>query len=74
MDYSKIAKDVIKYVGGPENISSVMHCATRLRLKLKDEKFTVLPINQNFVIGPSMFHGEHSLMLFGIRFPKTLIY
>ncbi len=38
MDYSKIAKDVIKYVGGPENISSVMHCATRLRLKLKDEK------------------------------------
>ena len=36
MDYNQIAKDIIKNVGGQENILSAMHCATRLRLRLKD--------------------------------------
>lgn len=36
MDYNKIAKQIIKYVGGKENIISVEHCATRLRFKLKN--------------------------------------
>ena len=36
MDYNQIAKDVIKNVGGKDNIISAMHCATRLRLRLKD--------------------------------------
>ena len=36
MDYAKIAEEVIKYVGGKNNIRSVTHCATRLRLQLKD--------------------------------------
>lgn len=36
MDYSKIAEEVIKNVGGKENIISAMHCATRLRLRLRD--------------------------------------
>ncbi len=30
-DYAKIAKEVIQAVGGPENIKSAAHCATRLR-------------------------------------------
>lgn len=36
MNYSQIAKDIIKNVGGKENIISAVHCATRLRLRLKD--------------------------------------
>lgn len=36
MDYSKIAKGIIENVGGQENIISAVHCATRLRLRLKD--------------------------------------
>ena len=36
MDYAKIASQVIEYVGGKQNIKSVQHCATRLRLQLKD--------------------------------------
>ena len=36
MDYSKIAKSIIQNVGGQENILSAVHCATRLRLRLKD--------------------------------------
>lgn len=36
MDYSKIAEEIIENVGGKENIISAMHCATRLRLRLRD--------------------------------------
>ena len=36
MDYAKIARQVIENVGGKQNIKSVQHCATRLRLQLKN--------------------------------------
>ena len=36
--YEKVAKELLKYVGGEENIISVAHCATRLRVVLKDDK------------------------------------
>ena len=35
-DYAKIAKEVIQAVGGPQNIKSAAHCATRLRLIVVD--------------------------------------
>lgn len=35
-DYAKLAKDIIKAVGGEENIVNATHCATRLRLVLKE--------------------------------------
>ncbi|WP_019638717.1 beta-glucoside-specific PTS transporter subunit IIABC [Paenibacillus fonticola] len=37
MKYEQLAKDIIKHVGGKENVSSLTHCITRLRFKLKDE-------------------------------------
>lgn len=37
MDYNKIAKEIIECVGGKDNITGAMHCATRLRLNLVDE-------------------------------------
>ena len=37
MKYEKLAKDIIKNVGGAENVNSLCHCVTRLRFKLKDE-------------------------------------
>ncbi|AJQ25429.1 sucrose-specific PTS transporter subunit IIBC [Pelosinus fermentans] len=37
MDYAKIAQEVVEAVGGKENIVAAAHCATRLRLVLKDE-------------------------------------
>lgn len=37
MDYSKTAAGVLRGVGGEENVSSLVHCATRLRFVLKDE-------------------------------------
>lgn len=38
MEYRELAEKVLKYVGGEENVSSLVHCATRLRFKLKDDK------------------------------------
>ncbi|MDD3224994.1 MAG: beta-glucoside-specific PTS transporter subunit IIABC [Clostridium sp.] len=37
MKYEKLAQDIIKNVGGRENVNSLTHCITRLRFKLKDE-------------------------------------
>ncbi|HKM98561.1 MAG TPA: PTS beta-glucoside transporter subunit IIABC [Buttiauxella sp.] len=38
MAYQEVAKDILAHVGGRENIVSLVHCATRLRFKLKDHK------------------------------------
>lgn len=36
-EFETLAKEIIKEVGGKENIESVTHCVTRLRFVLKDE-------------------------------------
>ncbi|EHI99204.1 PTS system, beta-glucoside-specific IIABC subunit [Clostridium sp. DL-VIII] len=36
-DYTKLAKEIVKNVGGETNVISLVHCATRLRFKLKDK-------------------------------------
>lgn len=36
MEYQKLAQDILGHIGGRENIVSLVHCATRLRFKLKD--------------------------------------
>ncbi|GEN56360.1 hypothetical protein GCM10012290_08120 [Halolactibacillus alkaliphilus] len=38
MKHEQLAKDIIERVGGKSNVKSVVHCITRLRFKLKDEK------------------------------------
>lgn len=35
--YEQLAKDIVKNIGGKENIHSLTHCITRLRFRLKDE-------------------------------------
>ena len=37
MDLKKVITEVVEHSGGEENISSVVHCATRLRIELNDE-------------------------------------
>ena len=37
MENKDIAKAVIEAIGGRDNVSSVAHCATRLRVMVKDE-------------------------------------
>ena len=35
--YHELAKEIVKNVGGKENILGLVHCITRLRFTLKDE-------------------------------------
>ena len=37
MDHARVAKDVLTYVGGADNITTVNNCATRLRVSVADE-------------------------------------
>lgn len=36
MDYYKIAQDILKYLGGRENVYELTHCMTRLRIKVNN--------------------------------------
>ena len=38
MNYKDLSDDILKNIGGMENINEVVHCTTRLRFKLKDEE------------------------------------
>lgn len=38
MAYEKLVKEILKDVGGKENINELTHCITRLRFNLKDEE------------------------------------
>ena len=35
-DYTKLVQEIIAGVGGADNITDCIHCATRLRFTLKD--------------------------------------
>ena len=37
LDYGKLADDIVRLVGGQENVQTMSHCMTRLRFVLKDE-------------------------------------
>ncbi|WP_411372761.1 PTS transporter subunit EIIC [Enterococcus thailandicus] len=37
MNYKKTAEDILKNIGGEDNIEALTHCITRLRFTLKDE-------------------------------------
>ncbi|MED2941043.1 beta-glucoside-specific PTS transporter subunit IIABC [Bacillus swezeyi] len=47
MSNEKLAKDILKTVGGEENVFSLVHCATRLRFKLKDPTLASKSQTQN---------------------------
>ena len=36
MDHARVARDVVTYLGGADNIDAAAHCATRLRLVIND--------------------------------------
>ena len=36
-EYESLAKSIVEFVGGKENVNDVYHCQTRLRFKLADE-------------------------------------
>lgn len=61
----KVAKEILEKIGGKENIKSAEHCATRLRLILKDkEKFNGKEIEEiDGVKGQFFSSGQHQIIL-----------
>ncbi|WP_172255445.1 beta-glucoside-specific PTS transporter subunit IIABC [Saccharibacillus deserti] len=43
MDYKRTASEVLKHVGGKENVSHFEHCSTRLRFSLVDDRKADVP-------------------------------
>ncbi|OWA34846.1 PTS beta-glucoside transporter subunit EIIBCA [Saccharibacillus sp. O16] len=43
MDYKRTASEVLKHVGGKENVAHFEHCSTRLRFSLKNDKKADVP-------------------------------
>lgn len=38
MEYETLASEILASVGGRNNVKSLVHCATRLRFKLRDNR------------------------------------
>ena len=71
-DNKKIAADVLKAVGGVENISDAAHCMTRLRLTLKDQN---IPVDAEVkkipgVLGVVRSGGQYQIII-GQNVPKV---
>ena len=65
VNYQKTAESIVKYVGGKENIRSVTHCATRLRIIVIDkEKIDEKNINETEGVKGVFFNsGQYQIIL-----------
>ncbi len=64
-DYKQLAADIIENVGGKTNIIGVVHCATRLRLTLKDyDKINDSEIKKlKGVLGTHKINGQYQIII-----------
>ena len=66
MNNTEIAKKVIEALGGRENVNSVAHCATRLRVMVKDEgKIDKNTVENLEKVQGAFFNSGQYLIIFG---------
>ena len=72
--YTQLAADIVKNVGGKENVNSLAHCVTRLRFKLKDEKKANADVLKamNGVVTVVQSGGQYIKSLSEMRLAKSL--
>lgn len=64
--YLNISEEIVKYVGGKDNIQGVAHCATRLRIVLSDTKKADLGKIDNIELAKGVFVvGDQLQIIFG---------
>lgn len=64
--YLQISKDIVTYVGGQDNIQGVAHCATRLRIVLKDKSLLNMEKVENVDLAKGAFlAGDQLQIIFG---------
>lgn len=63
--YESLAKDIIKNVGGKENVVSLAHCVTRLRFQLKDESKANTEVLKNMdgVVTVMISNGQYQIVI-----------
>lgn len=72
MAYEKLAQVIVENIGGKSNISSVTHCATRLRFKLKDDsKVNKEAITQSSDVLSVVNKGGQFQVIIGTQVPKV---
>ncbi|WP_380178116.1 PTS beta-glucoside transporter subunit IIABC [Kalamiella sp. sgz302252] len=65
MSYQQLARQILQGVGGPQNIESLVHCATRLRFRLKSAAqadIASLEKNQG-IIAVVESGGQHQIVI-----------
>lgn len=65
MDNKTTAKEILKYVGGAENVKSAYHCATRLRIITKNQDLVDVKAIENLdkVKGSFYNSGQYQIIL-----------
>ena len=63
MDYAKAASEVLRSIGGKENVVSAAHCATRLRLVIADNKKVDKPALENATGVQGVFEAQGQLQI-----------
>lgn len=70
-DWNRLAGEILTKVGGPENVTGMTYCATRLRLNLRDESIVdddeVKAIDG--VVNVARAAGQYQLLI-GLEVPK----
>ena len=73
IEYRDISEQIETLVGGRENIAHVTHCATRLRLVLKDDSKADLEQLENVRLVKGVFvAGDQLQMIFGAGLVNTI--
>ena len=65
MDNKKVAAEVIRHLGGRENITGALHCVTRLRFNLADEARADLEAIEAIdgVLGTQIKNGQYQVII-----------
>lgn len=65
MDNRKVAREVVQYMGGRENITNALHCVTRLRFNLKDEAKADMEAIKKIqgVLGTAVQNGQYQVII-----------
>lgn len=65
MNYNELGKEILKLVGGKDNVTGLTHCATRLRFNLKDESKaqTEKLKDTTGVLGVAVSGGQYQIII-----------
>lgn len=68
MKYEKLSKDILKYIGGEENIIDYYKCITRLRINVKDKsKVDMKNIEKNDLVQKVQYKGNELQVVIGAK-------